>query len=33
MAISGLLQLGPRPVISLLGDRFTRFFDSTRSIR
>jgi hemolysin D len=33
MAVSGLMQLGPRPVISLLGDRFTRFFDSTRSIR
>jgi HlyD family secretion protein len=33
MAITGLLQLGPRPVISLLGDRLTQFFDSTRSIR
>ena len=33
MAITALLQLGPRPVLSLLGDRFTAFFDSTRSIR
>lgn len=33
MAVTGLLQLGPRPVISLLGDRLTNFLDSTRSIR
>jgi hemolysin D len=33
MAVTGLLQLGPRPVISLLGDRLTGFLDSTRSIR
>jgi len=33
MAITGLLQLGPRPVISLLSDRIAKFFDSTRSIR
>lgn len=33
MAVTGLLQLGPRPVISLLGDRLTSFFDSSRTIR
>lgn len=33
MAVTALLQLGPRPVISLLGDRITGFLDSTRSIR
>lgn len=33
MAVSGLLQLGPRPVISLLGDRLTSFLDSSRTIR
>ncbi|MFM7086181.1 MAG: HlyD family efflux transporter periplasmic adaptor subunit [Cyanobium sp.] len=33
MAVTALLQLGPRPVISLLGDRLTGFLDSTRSIR
>lgn len=33
MAVTALLQLGPRPVISLLGDRLTSFLDSTRSIR
>jgi len=33
MAVTGLLQLGPRPVISLLGDRLSGFLDSTRSIR
>ncbi|MEB3332519.1 MAG: HlyD family efflux transporter periplasmic adaptor subunit [Synechococcaceae cyanobacterium] len=33
MAVTGLLQLGPRPVISLLGDRLGSFLDSSRSIR
>lgn len=33
MAVTGLLQLGPRPVISLLGDRLTGFLDSSRTIR
>jgi hemolysin D len=33
MAVTALLQLGPRPVISLLTDRFNQFFDSTRTIR
>lgn len=33
MAVTGLLQLGPRPVISLLGDRITGFLDSSRTIR
>lgn len=33
MAVTGLLQLGPRPVISLLGDRITGFLDASRTIR
>jgi hemolysin D len=33
MAVTALLQLGPRPVIALLSDRLGRFFDSSRSIR
>ena len=33
MAVSALIQLGARPVISLLSDRFGGFIESTRSIR
>jgi HlyD family secretion protein len=33
MAITGLVQLGSRPVMALLSDRFTDFFDSARSLR
>jgi hypothetical protein len=33
MAVSALIQLGPRPVISLISDRFGGFMESTRSIR
>lgn len=33
MAITGLVQLGSRPVMALLSDRFTEFFDSARSLR
>ena len=33
MAVSGLIQLGSRPVISLISDRFSSFMDSTREIR
>jgi len=33
MAVSALIQLGARPVISLISDRFGGFMESTRSIR
>ena len=33
MAVSGLIQLGSRPVISLISDRFSSFMESTREIR
>ncbi len=33
MAVSALIQLGSRPVISLISDRFGGFMESTRSIR
>jgi len=33
MAVTALLQLGPRPVIALLSDRIGNFFESSRSIR
>lgn len=33
MSITGLVQVGSRPAISLISDRFTSFIDSTRSIR
>lgn len=33
MAVSALIQLGTRPVISLVSDRFGGFMESTRSIR
>jgi len=33
MSISALVQIGSRPAISLVSDRFNMFIDSTRSIR
>jgi hypothetical protein len=33
MAVSALIQLGSRPVISLISDRFSSFMESTREIR
>lgn len=33
MAVTALIQLGSRPVISLISDRFGGFMESTRSIR
>jgi len=33
MAVSALIQLGSRPVISLISDRFSSFLESTREIR
>ena len=33
MAVTGLVQLGSRPVLALLNDRFTDFFDSARTLR
>jgi HlyD family secretion protein len=33
MSITGLVQIGSRPAISLVTDRFNSFIDSTRSIR
>ena len=33
MSITGLVQIGSRPAISLVSDRFNSFIDSTRSIR
>ena len=33
MAVSGLIQLGSRPLLALLNDRFGTFWESTRSIR
>jgi HlyD family secretion protein len=33
MAVTALIQLGSRPVISLISDRFSSFMESTRSIR
>lgn len=33
MAVTALIQLGSRPVISLISDRFGSFIESTRSIR
>ena len=33
MAVTALIQLGARPVISLISDRFGGFMESTRSIR
>jgi hemolysin D len=33
MAVSALIQLGSRPVIALISDRFSSFMESTRSIR
>jgi HlyD family secretion protein len=33
MGVSALIQLGSRPVISLISDRFSSFMESTREIR
>jgi HlyD family secretion protein len=33
MAVTGLVKMGSRPVLALLNDRFTEFFDSARSLR
>jgi HlyD family secretion protein len=33
MAVTGLVQLGTRPVLALLNDRFGGFLDATRTIR
>ncbi len=33
MAVTGLVQLGSRPVLALLNDRFTGFFDAARTLR
>jgi len=33
MSITALVQVGARPAISLVSDRFTSFIDSARSIR
>ena len=33
MAVTALIQLGSRPVISLISDRFSSFMESSRSIR
>jgi hemolysin D len=32
MAVTGLVQLGSRPVLALLNDRLTEFFDSARTL-
>jgi HlyD family secretion protein len=33
MAVTGLVTLGSRPVLALLNDRFTEFFDSAHTLR
>jgi hypothetical protein len=33
MAVSGLIQLGTRPLLALIYDRIGGFLDSTRSVR
>lgn len=33
MAVTGLIQMGTRPALSLISDRFSSFMDSTKSIR
>jgi hypothetical protein len=33
MAVTALIQMGSRPVISLISDRFGSFMESSRAIR